>query len=316
MKKCLMLLSCFLLTGCFGSYNLENAVDNFDAVNNLTLEANVIYYESEFTDYQTLEYSYSEKIDWQNNRMKRYDFTNQGYLYYEMFSDGTGNIYEQNVDNEWYLSYEQIMVKQDFAVPEVIFIKNEVEDFERHFPMLNTYSTTADPRNFFSSDSVFYEASGQVEITVKVAGGILTSISYHLKVDDEKIFVNEIDIVDIDRTYVSFPFAAQGDKRPFSQVMETMGERILTAVNAYYAMSVVDEKPLDDETFVIKNNKLTEDSPEISVVGRLPEEGIVMVNSEGEVRMALFERGYCLQKDFDSSEFKLAERELENCNLP
>ncbi len=316
MKKLFVLLILLLITGCFGNYNLENAINNHNKVNSLTLNAKVVYYESEYTDHVELEYSYTEKIDWRNQRMKRYDFVNQAYLYYEMFSDGVGNIYKQDADNEWQMAYEQIMVDQDFGIPELNFINENFASFNRHFPFLNTYEITVDPRVFFSPDSVFYEAAGQVEVIVKVGGGYLEEIAYQLTTDEQKIFKNEIYLSDIDKTYVDFPFSVAGDKRPFSQVFETMGERLLKAMNDYYAISVVDKSEFSQQTFIIKNNHFTKETPDISVVGRLPEQGTIIIDEQGNVRMAIYEKGYCLQKAKDNSEFVIQEKTLSDCNLP
>ncbi len=316
MKKLVVFITLFLLTGCIGSYNLENALENFADASSASFETTVVYHESEFTDYSELEYSYSEAIDWRNQRMKRYDIVNQTYHYYEMFSDGMGNVYEQDVDNEWYLAYEQIMVEQDFYFPEIKFVEENVDDFQRNFPMLNTYQLTADPMEFFDSDSPFYDVGGKVEFTVKVGGGHINEISYRLIVADETVFLNEANLVNIDQTYIDFPFVSEGDKRSFNEVFETMGERLLEAVESYYAMAVVEEELDDVVTFVIENSTLSDDSPDLSVRGRLPQHGVVEVADDGDVRMAIYENNYCLTKVYDSKELKITESKQAECKLP
>jgi prepilin-type N-terminal cleavage/methylation domain-containing protein len=91
---------------------------------------------------------------------------------------------------------------------------------------------------------------------------------------------------------------------------------IIEAAKLDYAQDMLD-KMADKVTFTyvdgIENSSVP--GKKLDYKGEKPESGIVMVNRDGEVAIAVYDGKYCAEKDFQESVVKISEKTKEECTI-
>ena len=316
MKKIILLLLLFI-TGCFGNYNLENGLQNTREATSLTLETEVIYHASRYTDHRETVIRYQDQFDWQNGRVKRYSLADQDYYYYDVYPDGLATKYGRDYDTEWVIIADNIDMTHDSELNIHIldFIAYTDIAKNRHVPFLNRYSFIVYPQEFFDAGTAFHDVEGELKINIRVSGGYIQEISYELTEEDEVLLTVDINITDINQTSVQFPFSIGSTRRSEQEIFSDVSSRIVRAAKDYYAEQIAHKKGVREWTFVIEDGEFADNTPQFDFSGKLPVAGTIILNETGEVKMAVHNGQYCAKKEYNGR-ISVEAGGLNHCRLP
>jgi len=310
MKKGLGIILIFLITGCFGNANLEQAILNTKNAESFKVELDITYYETEFVDYHQRNYQAIEEFELSRNRMKTFDVQSESYVYYQIINDEMGFLYREEA-GEWVESQIPISVR-DYskeAMAEINFLANEDLDFSRGILNRNHYQKKVKPKDFFTVTNDFYEVEGEVTLEITVSGDFIDQINYQLETNDEKVFSINMRFFDYNETVITFPTESGSylGMDDFKEVAMNLEEIVL---KQYQNKNIQGE-----ELFLFRDGQLTDDSPNLDYTGFMPTRGVVIINEAKEVRLALHANNYCVTKKIGGN-VQVQEVPLADCRLP
>jgi len=85
---------------------------------------------------------------------------------------------------------------------------------------------------------------------------------------------------------------------------------IINAGELYYSLNKVIGNETKEQNFIFPN-----DIKDLQIQGKLPESGIMKINEEGQIALAISNKRYCITKPYQLDSLIVTE-EIDNCVIP
>ena len=111
---------------------------------------------------------------------------------------------------------------------------------------------------------------------------------------------------------IAIPTVSNIIKQAKKGAFETTASNLIQAVSDANSLQQLTNETLT-KTYTITDGEI---SPSLNIKGKLPENGSLVVNNQGEVSLAIYDGKYCAEKSYTSNEITVSEKTAENCTIP